>query len=370
MSLQEIVQRHNLLECIQCGMCTGSCPVARKANLNIRRYMREVSVLGKLTIHPPNELWSCTTCSTCSIRCPKQLKPYEFLVDMRSIVIEKGEVSPTIRDALESVYINGNPWGRIRGKRIEWCHDLNVKHLSQGAEILYYVGCTTSYDTRVQNVARSLVRCLNSANANFGVLGEEESCCGSEVYCMGERGLFEYLIEENTKLFSKYNVKQVIINCPHGFDAFKNRYKQARFEVLHHSQFLAKLIDDGKISPAERLDKTVIYHDPCYLGKRNNIFDEPRKVIEGIKGIKLLEFSRSRSRSICCEGGGGRMWIDIPGTRLAEIRVKEAVDAGAEILAVACPFCLLTMEDAVKTTGNEEKIKVMDIAELLASALT
>lgn len=369
MSVQEMIQKHNLLECIQCGVCTGSCPVVRKSNLNVRKYMREVSVLSKLTIHPPNELWSCTTCATCSIRCPKQLKPHEFLIDIRSVVVEKGEVAPTIRDALESVYMNGNPWGRARGKRVEWCHDLNVRHFSQGAEILYYVGCTTSFDTRVQNVAKSLVKCLNSANVNFGVLGEEEICCGSEVYCMGEKGLFDYLVEENTKLFSKYGVRQIIVNCPHGFDVFKNKYKQVDIEVLHHSQFLAKLIDDGKISPARSLNKAVIYHDPCYLGKRNSIFDEPRKIIESIGGVKLLEFSRSRGRSICCEGGGGRMWIDIPGARLAEIRVKEAVEAGAEILAVACPFCLLTMEDAVKTTGNEERIRVMDIAEILALAL-
>ncbi|MEM1673901.1 MAG: (Fe-S)-binding protein [Candidatus Bathyarchaeia archaeon] len=370
MNLHEIIQKNSLLECIQCGTCTGSCPVAKKTSLNVRKYMREVSVLGRLAIHPPNELWSCTTCSTCGIRCPRQLKPYEFLIDVRSIVIESGEVSPTIRDALESVYMNGNPWGRIRGKRVEWCRDLNVKHFSQGANILYHVGCTTSYDTRVQNVARSLVACLNLANIDFGILGGEENCCGSEVYCMGEKGLFEYLMEENIKLFDKYEIRQIIVNCPHGFDTFKNRYKQRDLEVWHHSQFLAKLIDDGKISPAKSLNKVVIYHDPCYLGKRNNIFEEPRKVIESINGVKLLEFSRSRSRSVCCEGGGGRMWVDVPGPRLAEIRVKEAVEAGAEILAVACPFCLLTMEDAVKTTGNEEKIRIMDIAELLALTLT
>jgi len=370
MSLQEIIQRHNLFECIQCGVCTGGCPVSKKVNLNIRRYMREVAVLGRITIHPPNELWGCTTCSTCGVRCPKQLKPYEFLIDIRSIVVERGEVAPTIRDALESVYMNGNPWGRVRGKRIEWCSDLNVKHFSQGAEILYYVGCTTSYDMRAQNVARSLAKCLNSAKVNFGILGEGENCCGSEVYCMGEKGLFDYLVEENTKIFNKYNIKEIIVNCPHGFDAFKNRYKQESFVVWHHSQFLAKLIDEGKFSLFRCLTLFVFYHDPCYLGKRNNVFEEPRKVIENISGVKLLEFDRSRGRSICCEGGGGRMWIDVPGPRLAEIRVKEAVEVGAEILAVACPFCLLTMEDAVKTTGNDEKIKVMDIVEILALALT
>lgn len=370
MSVQEIVQKNNLLQCIQCGICTGGCPIATKTNLNIRKYMREAAVLRKLAIRHQNEVWGCTTCGTCSSRCPKQLKPYEFLVDVRSVVVEKGEVAPTIRDALESVYLNGNPWGRARGKRVEWTRDLNVKHVSQGVDLLYYVGCTTAYDPRVQSIAKSLAKCFNAANLSFGTLGEEENCCGGEVYHIGEKGLFEFLIEENVRLFSGYGVKQLVTNCPHGFDVFKNRYpKEVGLEVWHHSQLLAKLIDEGKLSPLKKVDKKVIYHDPCYLGKRNNVFDAPRKVIESIKGVTLLEFDRSRNRSLCCEGGGGRMWFDVPGPRLAEARVKEAVEVGADIIAVACPFCMLTMEDAVKTTGNEEKIQVMDIAELLATVL-
>ncbi len=369
MNVQELVQKHKLLECIQCGMCTGCCPVARKANLNIRMYMREVSAMGKLTIHPQNELWSCTTCSTCGIRCPKDLNPYEFLIDIRSMAVEEGQIAPTIRDALESIFKNGNPWDRIRSKRSEWLQGSNVKHISQGAEILYYVGCTSAYDPRVQSVAKSLVKCFEKAGVNFGILGDEESCCGSEVYGMGEKGLFEFLVEENMKIFNKYNVKQAVTSCPHGFHAFKNRYNQTSFEVQHHTQLLTKLIDDKKLTFSKEVNKKVIYHDPCFLGKQNGIYEEPRKVIENVPGVKLLEFDRSRTRSLCCEGGGGRMWIDISGSRLAEIRVEDAVENGAEILAVACPFCLLTIEDAVKTTGNEGKIQVMDIAEILASAL-
>jgi Fe-S oxidoreductase len=285
------------------------------------------------------------------------------------MAVEEGQIAPTIRDALESIFKNGNPWGRIRGKRTEWSQGLNVKPFSQGAEILYYVGCTPAYDPRVQNVAKSLVKCFETAKLNFGVLGEEENCCGSEVYGMGEKGLFEFLVEENMKVFDKYGVKQLVTSCPHGFHAFKNKYNQTSFEPLHHTQLLARLIEKGKLTPSLEVNKKVIYHDPCYLGKQNNVYEEPRKVIESIKGVKLLEFDRSRSRSLCCEGGGGRMWVDIPGPRLAEIRVKEAVEAEADILAVACPFCMLTMEDAVKTTGNEGKIQVMDVAELLALAL-
>ena len=369
MNAQELVQKHKLLECIQCGMCTGSCPVSRKASLNVRKYMREVAITGKLIMHPQNELWSCTTCSTCGIRCPKDLDPYEFLIDIRSLAVEGGQIAPTIRDALESIFKNGNPWGRIRSKRSEWTQGLNIKHISQGAEILYFVGCTPAYDPRMQEVAKSLVKCFEKAGVNFGTFGDEESCCGSEVYGMGEKGLFEFLVEENMKIFNKYNVKQVVTSCPHAHHTFKNRYEQTSFEVQHHTQLLASLIENGKLSFSKEVDKKVIYHDPCFLGKQNGVYDEPRKVIESVPAVDLLEFDRSRERSLCCEGGGGRMWIDIPGERLAEIRVRDAVDSGAEVLATACPFCLLTLEDAVKTAGFEEEIRIMDIAELLALAL-
>ncbi len=369
MNVQELAQKHKLLECIHCGICTGSCPVARKANLNVRRYMREVSVNGKLTIHPQDELWSCTTCATCGIRCPKEIVPYDFLIDIRSLAVEEGQIATTLRDALESIFKNGNPWGRIRSKRSEWAQGLSIKHASQGIEFLYFVGCTPAYDPRVQGVARSVAECFEKAGVNFGTAGDEENCCGNEVYGMGEKGLFEFLVEENVKLFNKYGVKQLVTSCPHSYHSFKNRYGQTSFEVLHHTQILADLANNGKLAFSRQVNKTVMYHDPCFLGKQNGIYDEPRKVIESIPGVKLLEFERSRERSLCCEGGGGRMWVDIPGERLAEKRVKEAAEAGAEVLGVACPFCLLTFEDAVKTTGLEGKLQVFDVAELISQAL-
>ena len=369
MNLQELVEKHKLLECIHCGMCSGGCPVSRKTNLNVRKYMREVAVYNEEIKPPQNELWSCTTCASCGIRCPKDINPYEFLIDIRSLEVEKGRIAPTIRDALETIFNNGNPWGRIRSQRSEWTGELNVKHISQGADILYYVGCTSAYDPQVQNVPKSLVKCLNKAKVDFGILGDEENCCGSEVYGMGEKGLFEVLIEENMKHFVKYGIKNVIVNCPHAYNTFKNRYGQTSFKVQHHTQLLATLIENEKISFSKELNKKVIYHDPCFLGKQNGIYDEPRKIIESIPGVELLEFDRSRDRSLCCEGGGGRMWIDIPGERLAEIRVRNAVEYGAEILAVSCPFCLLTFEDAIKTTGLEKTICVMDVAELVSLTL-
>ncbi|UCE96109.1 MAG: (Fe-S)-binding protein [Candidatus Bathyarchaeota archaeon] len=369
MSAQELAEKHKLLECIHCGICTGSCPVARKTNLNVRRYMREIAMGSKVTIHPQNELWSCTTCATCGLRCPKEIMPYNFLIDIRSLAVEGGQIGPTIGEALESIFKNGNPWGRIRSKRSEWAQELNIKHASEGNGFLYFVGCTPAYDPRIQDAAKSLVKCFHKAKIDFGTLGDEENCCGNEVYGMGEKGLFEFLVEENIKLFNKYNIKEILTNCPHSYQSFKNRYGQTNFKVLHHTQLLAKLINEGKLKFSTKIDKTIIYHDPCFLGKQNDIYDEPRKIIESIPGVKLVEFDRNKERSLCCEGGGGRMWIDIPGERLAETRIKDAADAGAQILAVACPFCLLTFEDAVKTTGLEGKIQIMEIAELLSQAM-
>jgi Fe-S oxidoreductase len=285
------------------------------------------------------------------------------------MAVEEGQIAPTIRDALESIFKNGNPWGRVRNKRSEWSQGLNVKHISQGADCLFFVGCTSAYDPRVQGVPKSLVQCFEKAGVNFGVLGDEENCCGSEVYGMGEKGLFDFLVEENMKTINKYGVKQIVTSCPHGYHAFKNRYNQTSFEIQHHTQLLAKLIGEKKLTFSKEVNKKVVYHDSCFLGKQNNIYDEPRRVIESVPGVKLLEFDRSRSRSVCCEGGGGRMWVDIPGPRLAETRVKDAAEAGAEILAVSCPYCLLTFEDAVKTTGLEGRLQIMDVAELAALAL-
>ncbi|MCK4497761.1 (Fe-S)-binding protein [Candidatus Bathyarchaeota archaeon] len=369
MNAQELIQKHKLLECIHCGICTGSCPVSRNAGLNIRKYMREVVAHGDVTVHSQNELWSCTTCATCGIRCPKEIIPYEFLIDIRSLAVEKGQVAATIRDALESTFKNGNPWERIRSKRSEWTQGLEIKHISQGAEMLYFVGCTPAYDPRAQKIARSLAECLGKANVDFGILGVEENCCGSEIYGMGEKGLFEFLVEENMKIFRKHHIERIVTGCPHAFHTFKNRYDQTDFEVQHHTQLLSKVIEEGKLTFSKELKKQVIYHDPCFLGKQNGVYDEPRKAIESIPGVKLLEFDRTRERSLCCEGGGGRMWIDITGPRLAENRVRNATKYGAEILVTACPFCLSTFEDAVKTTGLEGKIQIMDLAELLSLAL-
>jgi Fe-S oxidoreductase len=330
--------------------------------------MHSIAISRSLILPPEDELWSCTSCSTCEISCPKKISPIEAIISLRNVVVEEGRIAPTIQDALKSIYRHGNPWGFVRSRRSEWAESLKVSHISD-SELLYFVGCTPAYDPRVQNVAISLVNCFDKAGIDFGILGNEESCCGSEIYSMGEKGLFKLLVEDNTKLFEKYGIDQVVTTSPHCYSVFKNRYGKTGFEVKHYTQYVLDLIEQEKLSLSKEIKKVISYHDPCYLGKKNGIYTEPRKIIENIPGVTLVELDRSRERSLCCEGGGGRMWIEIPGERLAENRIRDAVDAGAEILTTACPFCLLTLEDAVKTGGYEESIKVMDIAELVSEAL-
>jgi Fe-S oxidoreductase len=361
-----------LLGCIQCGKCTGGCPVSRRSSLNIRKliYRSLVKVKDKTK---DLGIWECTTCSTCKVRCPKGVDIVEYIVDMRSDEIERGKVQPTVRDTLESVFKFGNPWGRIREKRTEWIEGNGVRILKPGekAETLFFVGCTPSYDTRTQEIARAMSRILKSASCDFAILGNSESCCGNEIKRMGEAGLFEMLYEDNTKLFAQYQFERFFTLSPHCFNTFVNEYPQLDFPVEHYTAFMKDLIESGKIFFTREIREKVIFHDPCFLGKQNEIYDEPRFILEHIPGLELLEFERSRERSLCCEGGGGRMWVESESDqeRLAVTRVKRAHALGAGVIATSCPFCLLTLEDAVKTSNLEEKVRVMDIIEIVDLAM-
>lgn len=363
--------------CMQCAICSGSCPVYFKSKLNPRKLMLEIAYnLLELKTYPPvsleqkKEVWDCTTCSTCSSMCPRNAKPLDVIINLRNFFIEQGEIPRTLGDVLEAVFKYGNPWGISRSKRAEWASDLKVKFASEkgDADTLYFVGCAPSYDSRGQNVARAMVNIFNSSEVNYFILGNEETCCGNEIYSMGERGLFEELANKNMGLFEKYGVQEIITTSPHCFNAFKTRYGK-ELDAKHYTAYIAELIDRGKLEFSRKIEKTVTYHDSCYLGKHHGMYDEPRKIIESIPGVKFVEMSRSRKKSVCCEGGGGRMWYELPGQRLSEIRVRDALEVGAEIIATACPFCMLTIEDSIKTMGVEDNVIVKDIAELILEAL-
>ena len=375
---RQFAREHNLFACIQCGKCTGGCPMATKTSLNPRNLIYRMLIAGNgFDIEGREELWDCTTCNTCASRCPKLVNPMEIVVALRSAFVEKGRVHPNVKTALESTFRHGNPLTMPREDRGVWADGLSIKSFEKGMDYLYYVGCTPSYDPRVQKVAQSLVRLMQQTSLSFGILGNEESCCGSEVRRLGEAGLFEMMVEETTEAYKGLGVGKMFTTSPHCFNVFKNDYVtilgevEPKMQVQHYTQVLAGLLERGELKLTGTLEKTITYHDPCYLGKHNGVFDEPRMVLTSIPGVKLVEMDRSREKSLCCEGGGGRMWLEgtNPGTRLAQQRVQEALETGAEILATACPFCLLTLDEAVKHLNAQDKIQVMDIAELASQVL-
>jgi Fe-S oxidoreductase len=375
---RQFSREHSLFACIQCGKCTAGCPMAIKTKINPRTMIYRLLVAGNsFNLEGYEELWDCTTCNTCYSRCPKQVNPMETFIALRSAIVEKGRVHPNVKTALESTFRHGNPLTMPREDRGAWIGDLALKTGEEPAEYLYFVGCTPSYDPRVQKVSRALVHLLQESGVDFKVLGGDESCCGSEVRRLGEAGLFEMMVEENQELYQGMGVERMFTTSPHCFNTFKNDYPQNGIQVQHYTQVLASLLpgsDSGatqKLTFSKKYERTVTYHDPCYLGKHNRIFDEPRAVLKSIPGLKLVEMDRSREKSLCCEGGGGRMWLEgtNPGLRLAQLRVKEALETGADVLATACPFCLLTLEEAVKYLNAEDRIQVLDIAEIAREAM-
>lgn len=373
----QFAKAQGLFACIQCGKCTGGCPMAMKTSLNPRSLIYRLLTAGDgFNLEGRDELWDCTTCATCYSRCPKQVNPMEAIIAMRSAFIERGRVHPNVKTALESIFRHGNPLTMLRADRAVWAQDLAVKSITEGGEYLYFVGCTPSYDPRGQQVARALVKILQRAGVDFGILGIEESCCASEARRLGEAGLFEMMVEDNTNLLKELHeanphLSKMFTTSPHCFNAFKNEYPKNGFQVQHYTQVLAGLIQEGKLTLSGEFPRRVTYHDPCYLGKHNQVFDEPRAVLTAIPGLELVEMDRLREKSLCCEGGGGRMWLEgtNPGIRLAQLRIQEALETEAQILATACPFCLLTLEEALKHLKAEERLRVMDIAEITAQAL-
>lgn len=360
------LEEYDLLGCIQCGRCTGGCPVTSGTDLNIRRLLYEATreeMVGELSKLP--SIWECTACHTCAMRCPKGLKPLEVLFGLRTLLIEEGRIQKTIQDALESLFREGNPWNRSRATRHDWMKDFDVKMYQDERVLnLIFVCCTIAYDPRVSVLGKNLSSILLREGIDHGFLGEGESCCGSEALSLGEDCLFEELEEENLSLLQRVEAERIITLSPHCYITLKEDYKEIGREVLHYTELLDSLYQEGRLTLPSHSGR-VSYHDPCYLGKQGGIYDEPRRLLEAM-GMELIEFDQYRERSLCCGGGGGHMWLE-SGTkeeRLAVRRVKEAKEKGAQLLVTSCPFCLLTLEDAIKTEDLEEDLKVRELLEL------
>ncbi|MFH1137812.1 MAG: (Fe-S)-binding protein [Pseudomonadota bacterium] len=359
--------------CYQCGLCDTVCPWNRVRTFSMRKLVRQATF--GLTEIESEDIWRCTTCGACPQRCPRDVQQIKSGLALRRIATEYG-VFPTsvrpIRTVSASLVGEGNPLNEERKNRANWAKGLPVKTFAEGMEILYFPGCYLSYDPRLKNAARAAAGILNKAGVDFGILGAEENCCGESIRKTGDEELFKRLARENIKTFVDNGVRKILVSSPHCYHTFKNEYPEfmVNFEVVHISQYLNELIKDGRLSLHHEYRKKVVYHDPCYLGRHNGIFDEPRDVLKSVPGLELLEMSDSRRNSLCCGGGGGRIWMETPrGERFSDLRLQQAVAAGAEVLVTSCPYCITNFEDSRLTLEYGDKIEIRDITEIILEAL-
>ncbi|RLB85930.1 MAG: hypothetical protein DRH15_02730 [Deltaproteobacteria bacterium] len=377
--------------CMRCGRCVEVCPSSgagepfapRDFVQAVRKSLwRQNSPLGDIRFFMANgsqqvdeKLWYCTTCRACLEVCPVYGAAFEEVRKKMMEVIEEGtNVPPVLNQTLDKLYRYNSAWESSKKRRAEWARGLDVNDITKekdNIEFCYFVGCTTSLDTRAQEIAKSLVSILQAAHVRFGILGKKEPCCGDIARRVGELGLFMEQVDNCISLFEKYRIEEVVTSSPHCFHTFRNDYPEVLFRTRHYALVLDELIASGRVKPTKSLDLVVTYHDPCYLGRHNGVFEEPRRVIKSIPGIELREMVHNGPDSLCCGGGGGRMWqedIDAE-TKMSEIRIREAHGTGASIVVTACPLCLIMLEDARKVQGLEDELKVMDLNELVLMSL-
>jgi Fe-S oxidoreductase/nitrate reductase gamma subunit len=395
----------NFSACTRCGRCNEVCPSASAMEpFSPREFIRQTNEYTRIKFNPlarikwfreiffrsisapeisTEQIWFCTTCRACLEVCPVYIGALEPISRVRTAEIEEGSrVSPLLTKSLETLYMFDNPWERSKKKRSEWPEGLNVPDLTEGAkaELCYFVGCTTSFDTRAQKLARAFVKIMTHADINFGTLGQKETCCGDIARRVGEEGLFDEQVKKTKDLFKQYNIADLVTSSPHCFNMLKNEYPKYQglkasqegetFRVRHYTQVLEELMDRALIKPLKPLNMIVTYHDPCYLGRYNHIYETPRRAIRSIPGVTLVEMAHFGPDSLCCGGGGGRMWQELEGEKkLSEVRIREAEDTGADVVVTACPYCLIMLEDARKTTELEDRLRVMDLNELIAESL-
>ncbi len=359
--------------CFQCGLCDVVCPWNRVTTFSMRKIVRQATF--GLTEIESEDIWRCTTCGRCPQHCPRDVQQIESGVALRRIATEYGVFPPAakpIKTISASLVAEGNPLNEERKKRGNWAEGLSVKSFTEGMEILYFPGCYPNYDPRMKKVARATATILNRAGVDFGILGAAENCCGESIRKTGDEELFKRLARENIKTFIDNGVKKILVSSPHCYHTFKNEYPEfmANFEVVHISQFLFELVHEGRLEITKEYGKRVTYHDPCYLGRHNGIYDEPREVLEKIPGLELCEMLDTRVDSLCCGGGGGRIWMETPkGERFSDLRLDQAVEVGAEELVTCCPYCITNFEDSKLNREDGEGIEIKDITEIIQEVI-
>ena len=380
--------------CIQCSRCQDACPAYETGKelspsaleINKRYFLNshlDEFINGSIPDAAITDIlltdeaaWSCTTCGYCVEVCPVGNEPMlDILRARQDLVMMESKFPQEAMETFDKIENYGNPWGLSPQEREAWMEgkDVPLMREKKEAEVLYWAGCAGAYDNRGKEISQAVVNVLNEAKVDFASLGNEETCTGDSARRIGNEYLFQTMAEKNLETFGKYKFKKIVTQCPHCFTTLKNDYSElgADLEVVHHSQFIGELVSEGKISPKAWLDEDVTYHDACYLGRHNDEYDAPRDVIQSImKNGSLVEMEKSREESFCCGAGGGNMWYEIKtGERINHNRFKQAADTGATTVATSCNFCNIMMEDGMKVTGNDDKMKVMDIAELVSKSL-
>jgi len=359
--------------CFQCGLCDTVCPWNRVIKFSMRKVVREAA-LG-LTDIESEDIWRCTTCGRCPERCPRDVRQIDSGIALRRIATEyqvfPAAVKP-LRTISGSLAGDGNPLNADRAQRSAWAEGLGVKPFAEEMEILYFPGCYPCYDPRAKKIARATAGILQAAGVSFGILGEKESCCGESIRKAGEEELFKRLARENIANFIAAGVKKILVSSPHCYQTFKHEYPEfmVHFEVVHVNQYLYELLREGRIEISGEYPKKVTYHDPCYLGRHNQIYDEPREVLNMVPGLELVEMSDHHFDSLCCGGGGGRIWMETPKEeRFSDLRLAQAVASGAEVLATSCPYCITNFEESSLSLSDEEKLEIKDITEIIIEVL-
>ena len=385
--------------CTECGRCTDSCPAAtvgkslspRKIIVDIRRRTIDKAplvlngetsgeIFEKTLVHDyisDTELWECTTCMACVQECPVMIEHVDSIVDMRrDLVLTESQFHPNLGNVFKSLETNFTPWAFNHADRANWSEGLEVKTMSEDSdcEVLYWVGCAGSYDDRYKKVSRAFASLMKKANVNFRILGTEEKCNGDTARRLGNEYIAQMLMQENVETLNHYGIKKIVTSCPHCFHSLKNEYKQfgGNYEVKHHTQFINELITEGKLKlKDEDAGTKATYHDSCYLGRYNDVYDPPRELLKDIKGFDLVEMKRNKSKGFCCGAGGGRMFLeDEEGGKINIERTKEALGTDADTIASACPFCMTMLNDGVKHFEKSDEVSVKDIAEIVLENLS
>lgn len=362
--------------CMQCGTCTGVCPSVQIRNYSPRLVLRNIALERATDVNVDEAAWSCVTCNSCVEHCPRGTEMLDMVKEIREKSVAAGNVPKQLKAPLANLEKEGTPWTGKQNEKNSWAKDPALPEYNANKEYCLFTCCTTAYDTSIKqgskNGGLALLKLLEIGGVSYGSLGNGESCCGDQAEKIGDKPLAEKLTRANTDLFTKNNVSTILTVSPHCFNAFRKNYPELEeaVEITHYTELLNNLIEGDALTPLTEISKKVTYHDPCYLGRHNKVYDAPRNILQSIPGLELIEMQNNKQRSQCCGGGGGGAWQILPMDEDHGVqRVREAMGTGAEIIATACPYCIRMLNEAVTKLGVEDKIQVRDVAELLLQSV-